>query len=79
MEPKSVEELIAGHIHCQYVKVESEDQRHYSAVIVSNEFEGQSKINRHRMVYSALGDKIQNEIHAFSFQAYTEKEYQDIK
>lgn len=79
MEPKAVEKLIADHIQCQLVKVDSADQRHYTAVIVSDEFEGQNRIKRHRMVYSALGEKIQDEIHAFSFRAYTNKEYQDIK
>ncbi|HOP22039.1 MAG TPA: BolA/IbaG family iron-sulfur metabolism protein [Gammaproteobacteria bacterium] len=78
MEPSQIEELIAAHINCDYVKVESNDNRHYQAVIVSKEFEGKIKISRHRLVYSALGDSMQNAIHAFSFQAYTPEEYNKI-
>ncbi len=79
MQPNSVEELIKSHINCDYVEVNSEDERHYFAVIVSEQFEGLMKIKRHRMVYSALGDKLQSEIHAFSFNTYTPTEYQQLK
>lgn len=79
MHPNSVEELIKSHIDCDFVEVTSEDERHYFAVIVSSEFEGLMKIKRHRMVYSALGDKLQSEIHAFSFSTYTPEEHQQLK
>jgi len=79
MQPKSIEELIKKHINCEFVKVESDDLTHFTAIIVSDEFINQSKLNRHRMVYAALGDHMQSDIHALSFQSYTNDEYQNLK
>jgi acid stress-induced BolA-like protein IbaG/YrbA len=79
MQPKSIEELIQNHINCQHVQVESEDLTHFTAVIVSDEFLNQSKLNRHRMVYAALGDHMASDIHAFSFQSYTPEEFNNLK
>ena len=79
MQPKSIEELIKNHINCQLAQVESDDLTHFTAIIVSDEFLGQSKLNRHRLVYAALGDHMQSDIHAFSFQSYTNEEYQNLK
>jgi acid stress-induced BolA-like protein IbaG/YrbA len=79
MQPKSIEELIENHINCHHVQVESDDLTHFTAVIVSDDFEGKSKINRHRLVYAALGDHMQSDIHAFSFQSYTTNEFKNLK
>lgn len=44
---------------------------HFIVNIVSDAFDGQSLIQRHRMVYDALGDMMHSEIHALSIQAAT--------
>ena len=50
------------------------DGHHFDAVVVCPAFEGKSAIERHRMVYAALGDKMQETIHALSFKALTPDE-----
>lgn len=48
---------------------------HFVVEIVSEAFEGKSPIQRHRLVYDALGDAMQaNEIHALSIKATTPAE-----
>ena len=47
---------------------------HFNVQIVSAEFSGKSLVERHRMVYGALGDAMQSEIHALSIQAKTPDE-----
>ncbi|HUO44946.1 MAG TPA: BolA family protein [Burkholderiales bacterium] len=47
---------------------------HYRLIIVSPRFSGKSTQLRHRMVYSALGDMMQREIHALSIKAYAPDE-----
>ena len=42
---------------------------HFNVRIVSKEFSGKSLVQRHRMVYDALGDAMQQDIHALSIQA----------
>jgi BolA family transcriptional regulator, general stress-responsive regulator len=47
---------------------------HLSAIIVSDDFKTKSLLERHQLVYSALGSLIKNEIHAFSMKTYTTEE-----
>jgi len=47
---------------------------HFNVQIVSAEFSGKSLVERHRIVYGALGDAMQSEIHALSIQAKTPEE-----
>ena len=49
---------------------------HYIVHIVSAAFEGMNLIQRHRLVYDAVGDMMQSEIHALSIQARTPEELQ---
>lgn len=44
---------------------------HYLVTVVSEAFAGKSTIQRHRMVYEALGDMMKREIHALSIKALT--------
>jgi len=47
---------------------------HFIVSIVSGNFSGKGLIERHRMVYDALGDAMQSEIHALSIKAKTPDE-----
>jgi len=47
---------------------------HYIVNIVSAAFADKSPIQRHRLVYDALDDMMQREIHALSIQARTPEE-----
>ncbi len=47
---------------------------HFIVEIVSDSFEGKNLIQRHRLIYQALGDAMQNEIHALSIKAKTPAE-----
>jgi BolA family transcriptional regulator, general stress-responsive regulator len=42
---------------------------HYALTIRSAAFEGKSAMERHRLVYSALGEMMQTDIHALSIRA----------
>ena len=44
---------------------------HYRVRLVSAAFAGKTTIQRHRMVYAALGNLMDSEIHAVSIQAFT--------
>jgi len=47
---------------------------HFNLFLVSDDFDGKSLIQRHRMVYEALGDAMETEIHALSIKAHTTSE-----
>jgi len=44
------------------------DNNHYSATIISSLFKGKSKIEQHKLVYSALKGKMGNELHALAIK-----------
>lgn len=48
---------------------------HFAVLIVSNAFADKSSVERHRMVYRALDNEMQTEIHALSINALTPEEY----
>lgn len=48
---------------------------HFSLVIVSKGFSGQSRIARHRAVLDRVGDLIPHPVHALAIQAYAPEEF----
>lgn len=65
---KDQSHLHAGHAGAQ------DGRGHFAVTIVSEQFEGQSKIARHRMIFDALGELMQTDIHALSIRALTPDE-----
>ncbi|MGH8690126.1 MAG: BolA family protein, partial [Burkholderiales bacterium] len=49
-------------------------QTHWRLTIVSARFAGQPTVARHRMVYQALGELMQNPIHALAISARSPEE-----
>lgn len=47
---------------------------YYNVTIVSQQFEGKSLVQRHQLVYRALGDMMKQEIHALGINALTPTE-----
>jgi acid stress-induced BolA-like protein IbaG/YrbA len=72
--PALVREYIAAGLPCTHLDVEG-DGRHFFATIVSAEFEGLSRVRRHQRVYTALGERMREEIHALSMKTLTPAEH----
>jgi BolA protein len=47
---------------------------HFRVHIVAEAFAGKPSVQRHRMVYAALGDQMQTDIHALAIRAETPAE-----
>ncbi len=71
--PESVKRGIEAGLACERVEVDGDGQ-HFQAVIVSQAFEGRSRVQRHQLVYQALGGRMREEIHALSMQTLTPAE-----
>jgi BolA protein len=67
--PESLEIIDESHLHAGHASAGGAG--HFNVKIVSNAFEGKSPVQRHRMVYEAVGDLMQTEVHALSIQADT--------
>jgi len=69
MDSNTIEQLIIAGLPDAEVKVSSDDNVHFEAVVISSAFSGKSPLQRHRLVYATLGDLLGGEIHALSIQA----------
>ena len=72
--PESVHAGIASGLACEHVEVVGDGQ-HFQALVVSAQFAGLSRVQRHQMVYAALGERMREEIHALSMKTLTPAEY----
>ena len=81
MSEALIKELIESGIPDAEVMVTG-DGTHFEAIIVSEAFAGKSAVQKHQLVYKAMGDKMGREIHALSMQTLTPEEWkqkQDFK
>ena len=72
--PEQIQSYIQQGITCSHLTVEGDGQ-HFYATVVSTEFEGKRLIQRHQLVYAALGDRMKAEVHALSIKAFTPAEF----
>ncbi|MDO9106041.1 MAG: BolA family protein [Methylovulum sp.] len=47
---------------------------HYHVTIIADAFEGKSSVQRHQLVYQALGDLMKQQIHALGINALSPSE-----
>jgi BolA protein len=66
LAPTELEITDEGHLHAGHA---GEGKGHFHVRIVSAAFAGQLPIRRHRMVYAAVDDLMDNGIHALSIDA----------
>ena len=71
--PDEVRKYIEAGLACREVQVAG-DGTHFEAVVVSDAFRGKTRVQRHQMVYAALGERMREEIHALSMRTLTPEE-----
>ena len=72
--PESVKSGIEAGLACEHVEVVGDGQ-HFQAVVVCSAFAGKSRVQRHQLVYQALGSRMREEIHALSMRTLTPEEW----
>lgn len=77
MDPSEITKLIEAGIADAMVKVASDDNTHFEALVVASDFEGLRPLARHQLVYKCLGALVGNEIHALSITALTPDELRE--
>lgn len=74
LSPESLQVEDEGHLHIGHEG--SKDGRgHFHVLVVSNQFQGKNLIARHRLIYQAMGQLMQTDIHALAIDAYTPDEF----
>ena len=75
MQASDIETLIKDGFADAIVRVDTDDNTHFAALVVAAEFEGKRPLARHQLVYRCLGKLVGNEIHALSITALTPDEW----
>ena len=74
LEPVSLDLVDESEGHRGHAGYREGGGTHWRLAIVSARFSGQPVVARHRMVYQALGNLMQNPIHALAITARTPEE-----
>ena len=67
--PQSLEVVDESHLHAGHAGSREGGQTHYRVYIVSNAFEGKSRVDRHRMINTALVAELTGSVHALAIHA----------
>jgi len=62
-----------SHLHAGHAGAR-DGKGHFDVTIVSGAFDGLNRVQRHRMVYDALSQMLETDIHALRIKAYTPSE-----
>jgi BolA protein len=85
--PDEIVARLRRDLAAEHVEIEDESHRHaghpgargggghFNVVVVSERFEGLSRIARHRAIYDVLADQLGGAIHALSAKALTPAEW----
>ena len=76
VSPDDVKGYIQDGLDCDHISVIGDGQ-HFEAVIVSAALEDKGRLQRHQIVYAALGDRMKSEIHALSMKTFTPAEWKE--
>jgi BolA protein len=74
LDPLQVDLVDESSQHAGHAGYRPGGNTHWRLTIVSARFAGQSTVARHRMVYQALGELMQNPIHALAITARAPEE-----
>lgn len=74
LSPIDLDVLDESHKHSGHAGSRPEGESHFNVKIVSQAFEGKSRVERQRLVYQALSEEMKQDIHALALNTMTPKE-----
>lgn len=72
LEPHHLEVRNESHMH----NVPPGSESHFRLLVVSGQFEGRSRIERHRAIHRLLADELAEGLHALAVDAFTPGEWE---
>lgn len=77
MQVETIKQLLNSQFPNAIINIESGDNVHFTATIVSDLFQGKNRVQQQQLVYAVLGEHIRSgAIHALALKTYTPEEYQ---
>ncbi len=75
LSPGTLEVYDDSHEHAGHAGAKESGGGHFQVLLVSDQFEGENQVARHRLVYQAVSDLMRGKIHALAIRAYTPSEF----
>lgn len=75
LSPTHLEIVDDSQAHAGHAGASQHGGGHFSVFIVSSAFEGKSPVQRHQLVYQALGEMLRADIHALAIKALLPSEH----
>ena len=72
LNPKDLDIIDEGHLHIGHEGAKKGG--HFKVIVISDQFKNKTLLERHRLVYNAVGELMETEIHALSITAKTPEE-----
>ena len=73
LAPSDIDVTDESHLHRGHAGAR-DGRGHFRVRVVSSRFAGLNRLQRHRLVYDALGDLMKTDIHALAVVAFTDEE-----
>jgi BolA protein len=70
LEPTRLDVINESHLHAGHTSSPETGESHFRVLIVSPQFAGKSRLERHRLVNAALVDELKGKVHALAIKAY---------
>ena len=74
LKPTRLEIVDESHLHAGHAGARPEGETHFRIQIVSEAFEGQSRVARQRLVYGIVADELRTRVHALALSTRTPHE-----
>lgn len=74
LSPVQLEIVNQSHLHAHHHSSPQTGESHFHVMIVSEQFEGQNRLARHRLVHDVLREELAGQIHALAIEAYSPSE-----
>ncbi len=76
-KPSRIEVRDESHLHAGHAGARPEGESHFRILVVSQEFEGLTRVHRHRRVYDALKEEFDGPVHALAMNTLAPGELGD--
>lgn len=73
--PEKLEIIDDSSKHAGHSGADPRGESHFSVLVVSKKFDGENRVNRQRLVYTALDQLLKDRVHALALKTMTPAEY----
>jgi BolA protein len=74
LAPERLDIVDESHKHAGHAGARPEGESHFRVTVVSDAFQGKNRVQRQRLVYRALAEEMESDIHALALLTQTPEE-----